>query len=74
MSNYMEDFEKELERELFELFVPDDEKDPSWLKSKGKFVKFVKDKLLQSYRNGLDVGLKAGQTMPSAKAKPSPSR
>ena len=54
MSNYMDVFEKELERWIIRAGYV--ENDPSWAEWKSGFTRFLKEKLLESYRNGLKGG------------------
>lgn len=74
----MDDFEKELEKRLNALADPDslgaiDLDNPKWLTWRADFTKFLKDKLLQSYRNGRKAG-QVAKSLATAKPYPHPSR
>lgn len=67
----MEDFEKELELWIGRAGFSD--KDSAWVRWRADFTKFIKDKLLQSYRNGHKAG-QVAKSPATAKPYPHPSR
>jgi hypothetical protein len=67
MSNYIHDFEKEL-KGWFAKFKPM-KGDQAWTEWKAGLTDFIKDKLLESFWNGLKARAKS-----PARRRPSPSR